>query len=164
MKRIILHWTAGRGIPNEHEKECYHYLVDIFGSVHTGNHEPKDNENCNDGNYAAHTGGGNTGSIGVALCGMFDYKNSKDIGVYPLTKKQCEASFNFVARLCKIYDIKISPETILTHYEFGKRFPKTSSRGKIDLTFLPPYSYLKPDDVGDFIRNKVQWYYNAISS
>ena len=64
-----------------------------------------------------------------------------------------------VAELCKKYDIKITKETVMTHYEFGKKNPKTSSAGKIDIVYLPPYPNIKQNDIGDFIRNKVKWYY-----
>ena len=58
MKRIIIHWTAGFGSPNFVDKKHYHYLIDSSGGVHNGDFKPEDNENCNDGKYAAHTGGG----------------------------------------------------------------------------------------------------------
>ena len=65
VRRIILHWSAGVYYPGDFEKQFYHYLVDIDGKIHQGKYKPEDNENCNDGRYAAHTGGGNTGSVGV---------------------------------------------------------------------------------------------------
>lgn len=46
MKRIILHWTAGGQVPNSHEKECYHFLVDSFGKVRLGHFKPEANLNC----------------------------------------------------------------------------------------------------------------------
>ena len=70
MKRIIIHWTAGTYQPNNTDFEHYHYLVNGDGMVINGKFKPEDNLNCNDGKYAAHTGGGNTGSIGIAMCGM----------------------------------------------------------------------------------------------
>ena len=158
MKRIIIHWTAGTNSPNAHEKECYHYLIDALGEVHNGNCAPEDNLNCNDGKYAAHTGGGNTGSIGVAMCGMAGYVSPGKPVNYPLTKVQCERCFKLIAELSKKYNITINPQNVMTHYEFGKTRPKTSSAGKIDITFLPPYSYLTADEIGNFIRNKAKWY------
>ena len=163
MKRIIIHWTGGIYQPNAHEFECYHYLINGDGLVIKGKYTPEDNLNCSDGKYAQHTGGGNTGSIGVALCGMFipsktDVRQTK----YPLKKPQCERLFKLVAELCKKYNIQISPDTVLTHYEFGKKHPKTSSYGKIDINFLPPYPEVSADAVGDFIRNKALWYYNKL--
>lgn len=159
MKRIIIHWTAGTNTPNNVDKQHYHYMIDDKGGVHNGNYKPEDNENCSDGRYAQHTGGGNTGSIGVALCGMFGFRSSRDVGKYPLTKKQCEATFKLCADLCKKYHIEVTKQTVMTHYEFGKSHPQTSSAGKIDIIYLPPYPEQTTDKIGDFIRNKIKWYY-----
>lgn len=156
LKRIIIHWTAGSSYPNDYEKEHYHFLVDKDGKVHKGKYNPEDNINCYDGKYAAHTGGGNTGSIGVALCGMM-------CDDYPLTAKQCERMFKLIAELAIEYDIKIIPQNVLTHYEFGKKNPNTSSAGKIDITTLSPFPYLSSCEIGDFIRNKARWYYKLLS-
>ena len=158
MKRIIIHWTAGTNQPNNVDKEHYHYLIDGEGKVYQGKYKPEDNENCSDGRYAAHTGGGNTGSIGVSMCGMAGFKSSIDVGKYPLTKKQCEACFKLCSDLCKKYNIPITNKTVLTHYEFGKQNPLTSSAGKIDIIYLPPYPTVFKDDVGNFIRSKIRWY------
>lgn len=159
MKRIIIHWTGGIGKPNQHEKECYHFLIDSEGKKHEGIFKPEDNENCYDGKYAQHTGGGNTGSIGVSLCGMLNYHSRYDIGPYPITAVQFEAACKFIAGLCKKYKINITPDTVMTHYEFGIKHPKTSSYGKPDITFLPPYPWVTKSDVGSFIRSKIRWYY-----
>ena len=164
LKRIILHWTAGTYYPNHIEKEHYHFLIDAEGNIHEGIYKPEDNINCYDGKYAAHTGGGNTGSIGIALCGMFKYPDPefKDtpFTLYPLTKVQCEAAFNLVAGLCLKYKLKINKDTVFTHYEFGKRNAHTSSAGKIDIKYLPAYPEVKEKSVGNFIRDKAQWYYS----
>ena len=160
MKRIILHWTVGAYTPNEHEKECYHYLIDWEGNIHEGKYKPEDNENCSDGRYAAHTGGGNTGSIGVALCGMMGYKNPQNVGAYPLTSKQVEAGFKLCATLIKKYNLQLS--NVITHYEFGKLHPESASAGKIDITYLPSYPDIKAAEMGGFIRSKIRWYLERI--
>ena len=158
MKRIIIHWTGGTHQPNTHEYECYHYLVNGDGVVIKGKYTPEDNLDCTDGKYAAHTGGGNTGSIGVAMCGMYvPNKTPVENTKYPLTKVQCERCFKLVAELSKKYNILVTPQTVMTHYEFGLNNPKTSSAGKIDINWLPPY-VVSSFKVGDFIRNKVKWY------
>ena len=162
LKRIILHWTGGTYYPNIIDLEHYHFLIDKDGKIYNGKYQPKDNENCQDGTYAAHTGGGNTASIGVGLCGMYNFCNSNDIGNYPLTKIQLEASFKLVAELSKKYNIFITPQNIMTHYEFGKTHPNTSSAGKIDIVYLPPYPNIKPNEIGDFIRQKIKWYATKI--
>ena len=158
MKRIIIHWTAGTNQPSYTDYEHYHFIINGNGILFNGKYSPEDNENCQDGKYAQHCGGGNTGSIGIAVCGMYGYINRTNIGKYPITKPQCEKLFYEVALLCKRYNIPINSNSVLTHYEFGKTHPNTTSRGKIDITYLPPYPFIKQDNVGDFIRNKVSWY------
>lgn len=163
VKRIILHWTGGMGTPNLTDTEHYHYLVDIGGRLYPGKFPVEANEVCkndkyNHALYAAHTGGGNTGSIGVAMCGMVQFKNKNDVGKCPLTRIQVETAMQLCAELCKKYNIPITKTTVLTHYEFGKAHPQTRSAGKIDIVYLPPFSYLPPEDIGNFIRNKVTWY------
>lgn len=162
MKRIIIHWTAGTYQPNSTEYEHYHYLINGDGLVIHGKHTVQDNKNCTDGNYAAHCGGGNTGSIGVAVCGMLGYVSKKKVGNYPLTPVQCERMYKLVAELCKIYAIPITPDTVLTHYEFGQKHTKTTSHGKIDITWLPNCEFVRMEEFGDFIRNKVKWYYQRV--
>ena len=90
-------------------------MIDKNGKVINGKFKVEDNENCNDGRYAAHCGGGNTGAIGVSMCGMYGFKSSKAVGPYPLTKKQCEACFKLVAQLCKKHLINLN--NVLTHYD-----------------------------------------------
>lgn len=158
MKRIIIHWTAGGYVPTSYEKEFYHFLVDSLGKIHLGKFKPEANLICRKGMYAAHTGGGNTGSIGVALCAMADFKNKNNIGDFPITKVQFESAMKLCAEQAKKYDIKITPENVMTHYEFGQKHRDTTSCGKIDIVFLPPYPWVSVDDVGSFIRSKIRWY------
>lgn len=164
MKRIIVHWTAGTYTPNSTDLEHYHYLIDGDGNVYEGVFKPENNLHCISGHYAAHTGGGNTGSIGVALCGMLEYANRLHTGKYPLTKVQCERAFKLIAELAAKYNIAITTQTVMTHYEFGMKHPNTSSAGKIDIVYLPPYPEVEKDKIGDFIRAKVRYYYLKINS
>lgn len=163
IKRIIIHWTGGVYQPNEKEYNSYHFLINGDGLTIKGKYTPQDNENCSDGRYAAHTGGGNTGSIGVTLCGMLGYQEGKPNSTkYPLKEKQCEACWKKVAELCKLYGLKINPETVMTHFEFGLKHPNTTSKGKIDIVYLPPYPKEHKYHIGEFIRNKVLWYYQRL--
>ena len=156
MKRIIIHWTGGTNQPNRTDYEHYHFIINKDGFMIEGKYAPEDNENCKDCKYAHHTGNGNTGSIGIAVCGMagFDEKNKHTI--YPLTQIQCERLFCEVAKLCEKYSIPITPETVLTHYEFNAQH--NIKTGKIDIIYLHPYPNLKKKDIGNFIRNKILWY------
>ena len=168
MKRIIIHWTAGRLQPNSTDYQHYHFLINGDGVVLKGKFPVSANEVCktdakNNALYAAHCGGGNTGSIGIAMCGMYtpkntDFRNSPDT----LTKVQVERCFKLIAELSKEYKIEITPDAVMTHYEFGLKHPKTSSAGKIDIVYLPPYPELKASEIGNFIRNKAKWYLNKI--
>lgn len=160
LNKIVCHWTAGSYNPCLTDTEHYHYLVTGAGDVVAGKHKPEDNEDCTDGNYAAHTGGGNTGAIGIAMCGMAGYSSSKGISStkYPLNKVQCERFFKLIAGLAQKYGITIDKEHVMTHYEFGKAHPKTTSYGKIDITILPDYT-VSSTSCGDFIRQKAKWYY-----
>lgn len=163
MNKIILHWTAGTNQPCSTDYEHYHYLINKDGVILKGKFAPEDNLNCNDGKYAQHCGGGNTGAIGVSMCGMYVPKgvNIKETK-FPLTRIQCEATFKLIAELCKKYNIKITPQTVLTHYEFGQAHPKTSSYGKIDIVYLHPFPEIDKKNMGDFIRNKIKWYFNKL--
>lgn len=158
MKRIILHWTAGGHVPTSYEKNFYHYLIDSLGKIYEGKFKPEANLICREGMYAVHTGGGNSGSIGVSMCGMENFKNRNNQGNFPITKTQFEATMKLCAQLAKKYNIKVAPETVMTHYEFGQKHPNTTSYGKIDIIFIPPYPWVSKNDAGSFIRSKIRWY------
>ena len=159
MKKIIIHWTAGPYDRTQADYLHYHYTIGPNGEIDHGKFDVEaNNPPLRAGRYAAHCGGGNSYAIGVALRGMAGYVSPSNVGKYPLTKKQCEAAWQFIAGLCKGYGIEVTENTVSTHYEYGKKNPKTSSAGKIDITFLPHEPHLKPNQVGDYIRNKVRWY------
>ena len=158
MKRIILHWTAGKYQPNQCDLAHYHYLVGAEGEIYEGKFKVEDNEVCRGNSYAMHTGGGNTGSIGVSMCAMLGFKNEHNAGDYPITPVQFERTMKLCAELLKKYGIPLGADTLMTHYEFGQVHPKTTSFGKIDIVFIPPYPWVKKDEAGSFIRSKVRWY------
>lgn len=149
-KGIILHWTAGTYTPCQTDLEHYHYVIDGSGKIYSGKYSPRDNENCTDGKYAAHCGGGNTGRIGIAICCR------KNINTPP-TQKQVEAMCSQAAKMCLTYGI--SPKNVQTHAEFGMTNPKTSSYGKIDINSIPYANKTGTKECGDYLRNKVLWYY-----
>lgn len=169
--RIIIHWTAGGLKPNAEDLERYHYLIDGDGKLHKGKYTPEDNLSTSDGKYAAHTGGLNTGSIGIAVCGMAGFKDKQHMGNYPITKLSIEKLCSFAATLSLKYNIKITEDTVETHYEVGKKvsegkIPKNKytkdNIGKIDITFLPHEPNLKPDQIGNYLRTKIAWYKNKL--
>lgn len=158
LTKICLHWSAGSNYPCKTDSNAYHFLVDKNGKVYNGDFKPEDNLNCYDGKYAKHCGGGNTGCIGISCCGMygFDLKNKQT--KYPLTQKQVESMCAKVAELCTKYGILITDKTVFTHYEFAQTHPKSTSRGKIDFTYLPYLPNLQKERIGSYLRNKIKWY------
>lgn len=161
LNRIIIHHTAGTYLPNSIDRLHYHFLYGK-NKLYNGLFKPDDNIDCKDEKYAAHTGGGNTGSIGVAFCGNLGFKNSLNVGDYPLLPEQLEMGYKHIAYLCKLYNIPVLPQSVITHYEFGQANPKTSSYRKIDITFLPTDPSLNPGQVGNKIREKIHWYYERL--
>lgn len=151
MKSIVNHWTAGGYKPNQCDLNHYHFVIDGNGDIHKGKYNPMDNMYCGDGKYAAHTGGGNTGRVGVAICCR------KDINTPP-TQKQIEAMCNLNAELCVIYGLNPLKQ-VETHAGFGLRHPNTSSAGKIDINSLPYIGLRGIQEVEDYIRQKSYWYW-----
>lgn len=155
MKRIIIHHTAGGWKPNSTDLKAYHFLIDLNGEVIKGKFTPEDNEDCTDGEYAAHTLKGNTGSIGVAACCNYGFTLSRPKDThYPLTGLQFERICKLCAGLCLKYKIKI--ENVYTHYGFDKAH--NIKQGKVDITYLPFRPDLNPLQVQDYFRNKIKWY------
>jgi len=158
-RRIINHWTAGNFTPCADDLFHYHFLIDVGGRVIPGVFSVKANDNCKDGEYAAHCGGGNTNRIGIAVCGMKGFVSAKKQGNRKLSKIQIEKLFALNAKM--LLDEgwnEATLDNLMTHKEFGDLHPDTSSAGKIDISFLPAYPTIKPDEVGDFIRAKTNWY------
>jgi N-acetyl-anhydromuramyl-L-alanine amidase AmpD len=161
LNKITYHWTAGTSKPCAEDLKHYHFIIDSNGILYNGVFKPEDNINVNDGKYAQHTGGGNTGNIGIAFCGCYVVKNgSVKNSKYPLTRIQLERGFELGAELCKKYNIPIT--NVQTHYEFGKAHPTTTSAGKIDITYMHPFPLIKKDEYGKFIRDKIRWYLSKL--
>ena len=156
MKRIIIHWTAGRHEPSAMDRKHYHYIVGGDGTIVSGDLPVDANESTAD-TYAAHTRGLNTGSIGVAFAAMHGAKERPfSAGEYPITKDQVEAMTQLVFDLSDRYDIPITPETILTHAEVEPTLG-VKQRGKWDVTWLPDMDQAgNARAAGDFLRQKVR--------
>ncbi len=162
LNKFCKHWTAGANSPCDKDLKSYHYCIDSLGRIYAGTHKPEDNLNCQDGSYAAHCGGGNTGCIGLAVCGMAGFSLSKKQTKYPLTQKQVKALCCLEAYLSVKYGIPINERTSFTHYEFDQKRPKAKREGKIDITYLHYLPNLSPDSVGDYLRQKISLYRTRI--
>jgi hypothetical protein len=156
MKRVICHWSVGRPQANDIDKEHYHLLVEGDGKVIRGRHSIDDNVSTKDGDYAAHTHGCNTGSIGVALCGMMGCKESPFTpGSFPITEKQWDVMIEVVAELCQFYRIPVTPETVMGHGEVQVNLG-IKQKGKWDPLVLPWDPTLSRSQVGRFLRTRVK--------
>lgn len=155
--RIIIHWTAGGARASVIDKQHYHFLVQQNLQIVAGNLPPEANISASDGQYAAHTKGMNTGSIGVSLCGMANAQPTPlEWGPSPITAPQVAAMCALVAQLCKKYGIKVSRKTVLTHAEVQQTLGAPQN-GKWDIRCLPGDTAIRDAlVVGDVLRSKVQ--------
>jgi hypothetical protein len=155
MKRIIIHWTAGSYIASSLDRQHYHRLIQGDGSVIDGHYPISANRNTSDRDYAAHTRGLNTDSIGVALCAMAGATESPfREGAYPIKKAQWAALFEVLRDLCEQYNLLPSERTVLTHAEVERVFAIKQS-GKWDIRVTPGGSLVTAKEVGDLIRKQV---------
>ena len=155
MKRIILHWTAGGYNASSTDKEHYHILIQGDGTLVRGDHPIDDNVSTADDDYAAHTRGRNTGSIGVSVCCMVGaHEKTSKFGVAPMKKAQWLQMAAVTAELATFYKIKVTPKTILGHGEVEKNIgPK--QKGKWDPMVLPWDTSLTKAQVGNLFRSEV---------
>jgi len=157
MKRVIAHWTAGGGRASPEDLSHYHRLVEYDGTIIEGTHEIADNIVTGDGDYAAHTLRLNTGSIGVAMCGMRGAKEYPfDPGPSPLNEAQFNAFCQMIAGLCVEYAIEVTPQTVLTHAEVQPTLG-VQQRGKWDIARLPWKDDIRgARAVGDYMRYRIR--------
>lgn len=153
--RIVLHWTAGAEGVIALERRHYHAIIGQDGKTYLGNHRPEANGVIR-GQYAAHTRGLNTGSIGVALDAMAGAREVPfDAGSNPITGTMVDALCETVADMCETYSIPVTPWTVLTHAEVQGTLG-VRQRNKWDITWLPGMD--KPGDaveVGNILRAKI---------
>ena len=107
--------------------------------------------------YAAHTLRLNTGSIGIAMCGMRDAKEHPfEAGPSPINETQFTAFCRVIADLCVEYSIPVTPMTVLTHAEVQPTLG-VQQRGKWDISRLPWKPKLRGSRaVGDYMRYRIR--------
>jgi N-acetyl-anhydromuramyl-L-alanine amidase AmpD len=156
VKRIIIHWTAGGAKASGLDRVHYHFLVQQDGAVVPGTFKPEANLAPKPGAYAAHTRNCNTGSIGVAVCGMMGAQERPfKPGPAPITWPQVTIMCSLVASLCDEYRIAVTRETVLTHAEVQPTL-KIAQLGKWDICWLPGWD--APRDAvatGDALRRDI---------
>ena len=136
MQRVIGHWTGGAYQPSALDLSHYHIVIDGEGKLHRGSKPIAANLSTRDGVYAAHTLGANTGSIGVAICGMGGaWKFPRRDGKYPITRAAWNSFLLVCADLCDFYRLAPIPTELLMHSEAGK-FLGRPQKGKWDIDRL----------------------------
>lgn len=157
MARVILHWTGGAHIASLLDRRHYHLIVEGDGNLVRGNLPIDANEAPVRGNYAAHTLGCNSGSIGVSLASMAGAKESPFLaGSHPTTREQWDEGVRVIAELCRRYSIPVTRETVLTHSEVQPNLG-IKQRGKWDIARLAfDLAVFGPNVVGDRLRREVQ--------
>lgn len=160
MQRVIIHWSEGRNLSNDTDRAHYHLLIeqDAKGVVKVtrGDHSIADNASTSDGIYAAHTRNCNTGSIGVALCGMMGCEEKPfSSGPAPITKAQWDTMVQVIAVLCQRYDIPLTARTVLCHGEVQRNLGITQ-KGKWDPMRWPWAPEVPGSKIGDLLRQAVR--------
>lgn len=138
MKRIIWHHTGGGYEPSADDLRAYHFVITGEGEVVAGDFAPEANAGrLRPGNYAAHVGGLNTGSIGIAICCMRDgrWRNPRAATLFPRLG-QVDALLRQTAALCEQYGIKPGPRSTLSHAEVEYTLG-VEQKGKWDFDYDP---------------------------
>jgi hypothetical protein len=162
MDRIVIHWTASAAEPTDHDMAFYHMLVGQSGKAYRGNHSIRDNAHPITGPYAAHCLGTNTGSIGLAVCGMMDARETPFApGPCPITEAQCLTACNVAAQICRRYGIPVTPKTVLNHGEVEANLGRPQ-RSKWDALVLPWALHLSRREAGDWWRDNVSRFLREI--
>ena len=155
-ERIIVHWTAGAYLVSDLDKEHYHFIVDGDNKLFHGDHTVADNDTASDNDYAAHTRGCNTKSIGVSVaCMAGAIERPFKEGRYPMKRDQWRTMAQVVAELCIHYRIPVTPQTVLGHGEV-QRILGIAQSGKWDPMVLPWSPSLTSEQVGNMFRAEVQ--------
>ncbi|HEV2149585.1 MAG TPA: peptidoglycan recognition family protein [Longimicrobiaceae bacterium] len=164
-KRIILHWTGGAKSANGMDRQHYHYIINQDGTIVAGVHPVAANLKAQlaNGAYAAHTGGYNTGSVGVSFAGMLNAVRGGSFGPAPLTASQVAAGLRFVTQLCDKWQIEPTHKRLFTHMEawtlHGVKGVQNDKKWDIAaLQFRPD---LGEADVGPWLRDEVRRLQNA---
>jgi hypothetical protein len=157
MERVICHWSAGAYDASWLDRAHYHLIIEGDGNLVRGDRSIADNARPIRGSYAAHTLNCNTGSIGVAMaCMAGAVERPFSAGLYPMTTAQWDGLAAVVADLCRAYDIKPTPKTVLSHAEVQDNLG-IAQRGKWDFTrAVDDWSAEGARAVGDRLRAAVK--------
>jgi hypothetical protein len=151
-QRIILHWTGGSYTPNATDLRHYHYLVRGDGQIVPAVPVERNMVSPAPPDRANHTRNLNTGSVGVAFCGMAGAKEKGPYGNFPLKRGQVIAGCTFVAELLDAWRMPCTVDTVFTHAE-AQRIHGVAQAGKWDIDVFPWSPHLTPRECGSMLRD-----------
>lgn len=158
-RRIILHWTGGGSRANSVDRKAYHYVVEHDGNVVPGVHSVADNmRELTGSDYARHTGGFNSFSVGISFAGMKGSSSANSPGPAPLKPVQVMAGLHFVAECCKAWNLDPLNERHVFHHREAYELhgvKGTQNHKKQDITFLPFMPELGFSETGPWLRRKI---------
>lgn len=159
-ERCILHWTAGPARANSIDKAHYHYIFNQpTGEVVRGDHTVAQNMGkIRSTDYAQHTGGFNSGSVGFSFAGMLDSAPGHKFGPVPLTEDQVRNGLAFVSLCMLTWNMRVTSATLFTHHEAWTihKVKGQMNDQKWDITELAFARHLAKDKVGPWMREVVR--------
>lgn len=156
---VVLHWTAGGPRANSTDRRHYHAIAEFDGKIVGAIPFAANMRSPLPQGYAAHTGGFNTGRGGFSFAGMMGYDGRPGSEKFPLTEIQVEAGCAFVAVLCRTWGLNpLDPDQVCTHREVWTihRVRGTRNDEKTDIEYLPFRPDLAPDQVGSYLRSRIE--------
>lgn len=158
-RRIILHWTGGPHRANSVDRKAYHYVVEHDGNVVQGVFPvAKNMQRVWGDDYAHHTGGFNSFSVGISFAGMMNFVSAGNVGPAPLKPGQVMAGLRFVAECCDAWNLDpLNPAHVFHHREAWELHgvKGTQNHQKRDITHLPFMPELGFSQTGPWMRRKI---------
>jgi hypothetical protein len=156
VEAIVTHWSAGMSYrAGELDREHYHLCIEGDGKLVRGEHPISDNFDCRDHDYAAHTRGFNTKTIGVSMmCMGHGIDQPRFLGPYPIRREQWDALLMVCADLSDHYEIPVTARTLLGHGEVEPNLG-IHQNGKWDPLALPWAPQMGKAEVGSLMRLQI---------
>lgn len=158
--RVHWHWTGGNHNVNDYIRKHYNDAFDSEGNHYDGVSPAIQQAHYIPGRIGvSHTLNANTGAIGLAVAGMFGARSSGSTvhtGQYPITWDSIDAMLEKTMYYCRIYDIKVSPWTVLSHAEVSRNIG-IKQRSKWDIQVLPDNlsKLLSANQAGNILRSRM---------
>ena len=158
--RVHWHWTASGYNVNSNITSHYNDVFDNVGNHYDGGATALQQAAYVPGRTGvSHTYRANTGAVGLSVAcmrGASTSGNKVNPGDSPITWEGIDAMLDRTNEYCKLFDIRPSPWTTLTHAEVSVNI-RIKQRGKWDIRVLPdnPTLLLNSVEAGDILRKRM---------